>query len=85
MFEIAGYVINFKDMTETVNGQVREIRRADDSHIRLRRENERRAQAVMSSGKRGKRLNFDKTSFRWLEQNYVRIKGLRNWTWKTIV
>lgn len=39
----------------------------------------------MSSENRGKRPNFDKTSFRWLEQNYVRIKGLRNWTWKTIV
>ena len=38
LFEIAGHVINFRDMTESVNGEVREIRRVDDSHIRLRRE-----------------------------------------------
>ena len=29
--------------------------------------------------------NFDKTSFKWLDENYKRIYGLRNWTWKTIM
>ena len=71
-------------MTETVIGEVRKIRRAEKSQIRLRRENECRANAIMSK-ERGKRKNIDKTSFRWLEQNYIRIKGLRNFTWKTII
>ena len=30
-------------------------------------------------------MNYDQTSFRWLEQNYVRIYGLRNWTWESII
>ena len=30
-------------------------------------------------------LNFDKTSFEWLAENYTRIYGLRNWTWLTLI
>ena len=31
------------------------------------------------------RRSFDKISYRWLDQNYKRIYGLRNWTWRTII
>ena len=31
------------------------------------------------------RRSFDKISYRWLDQNYTRINGLRNWTWRTII
>ena len=30
-------------------------------------------------------INFDKISLQWLDENYKRRKGLRNWTWKTII
>ena len=49
IIKIAGYSLNFKEMTEKVNGEVRQIRRAEDSQIRLRRENECRANAVITS------------------------------------
>ena len=43
----------------------------------------------MFGTKRKKRWAFDetidKTSFKWLDENYKRIYGLRNWTWKTIM
>ena len=29
--------------------------------------------------------NYDKSSIQWLEANYIRIFGLRNWTWKSII
>ena len=35
-FNIAEYVVNFKDMNETFEKKVREIRRADDTHVRIR-------------------------------------------------
>ena len=37
-FNIADYSVNFKSMTEEVGGVVRDIRKADDSHIRIRQE-----------------------------------------------
>ena len=80
------YKINFKDMTETANGQVREIRRAPESHIRARQENTTRLQDDTSVKQRKTNsYNLDKISFQWLEQNYVRKKGLRNWNWGAII
>ena len=33
---------------------------------------------------RKKKWNFDKNSFEWLAENYIRKNGLRNFTWRTI-
>ena len=38
-FEVAGSIVDFKNMKETKGSEVNEIRRVDDSHIRLRGEN----------------------------------------------
>ena len=71
-------------MTETVDGQERKIKICDYHHIRTRPEDSDRVKAELTS-KRKKRRNYDKTSFKWLAENYIRKKGLRNWTWKTII
>ena len=72
-------------MTETVDGKVRQIRRIDNTHLRLRNQDSQRVQVDPVSHKKAKGLNFDKTSFQWLAQNYMRIFGLRRWTWGTII
>ena len=41
-FEVAGSIVDFKNMTETKESQVNEIKRVEDSHIRLRGENSER-------------------------------------------
>ena len=38
-FEVAGWIVDFKNMRETKGSTVSEIKRVDDSHIRLREEN----------------------------------------------
>ena len=51
----------------------------------MRQENSDRSKAVFNSKKSRWRENFDSTSFQWLEQNYIRIYGLRKWTWRAIM
>ena len=72
-------------MTETKGSKVSEIRRVDDSHIRLREDTSDRKSRMEILSNRKARRSFDNISYRWLDQNYTRIYGLRNWTWRTII
>lgn len=79
------FVVNFKDMTETVGCKVRSIKKATDTHLRLRKKDSERFKAISSDNDKKNGRNFDKNSFSWLSENYIRIYGLRNWTWKAII
>ena len=85
VFEVADYLINFRDMTETVKGKIRAIRKVDDAHIRLRPDNSERITSLTPKKIGGRMVNYDTNSFRWLDQNYIRRHGLRKWTWRAII
>ena len=54
----------------------------EDDHVRARSNDSERIKAVFDAAKRKRKFNYDKTSFEWLAENYIRKRGLRNWTWK---
>lgn len=67
----------------TFDNEEREIIRMEESQMRIRLENSDRIE--QNKNLRSLSPNFDKTSFKWLEQNYLRIHGLRDWTWIKII
>ena len=71
-------------MTETVDSEVRNIKRVDNDHVRLRPADSDRVKAAFSDDERKKRRNFDKNSYEWLAENYKIRYGLRNYTWRTM-
>ena len=77
--------VDFKNMTETCGSITRKIRRVNNSHIRMRAENSNRVNTVFNTEKRVKKKNIDKTSYQWLDEQYVGKYGLRGWTWRTII
>ena len=83
-FKVGKSVIDFKDMSESIGGKVRKIRQNYENKIRIRQDDSDRVKEVVKHKVR-RRRNFDTTSFRWLDQNYIRIYGLRNWTWRVII
>ena len=76
--------IDFLKMTETIGEEVRKIKRSDERHVRIRDNDSDRVKETIKPKVRRKR-NFDTNSFRWLDQNYIRLYGLRNWTWQVII
>jgi hypothetical protein len=87
IFKEEKFTLNFKHMTETVEGDlVRAIRRVDDTHIKMRPIESNRVETVVGEvrGSKLKKMNFDKNSFEWLAESYKRKYGLRDWNWKTM-
>ena len=85
VFIIAESTVNFSKMTETIGGDVRKIKREEDTQVRVRPTDSERVHEAFTTKERRKNRNFDKTSFEWLAQNYTRKKGLRKWTWRVII
>ena len=84
IFEDENLTFNFKEMTETVDGEVREIRRCEDTHVRTRAQDSDQVKAIFAT-ERKEQKNHDLNSFKWLSENYERIHGRRNLTWKTVI